>query len=700
MKLLDKLLGRKSAAESLDSKSGEPTAKPEDRNTAAEEETRLVQVNKVFERYNANKTAFLYELLPPRKRIVFDLVPLLIHLDSTGLINCDDACRISPHGVYGYEPGPNTAKSFAEAFPGREMPKLRSRGGLDPSLPVKTIALIGSLGSIAQNNKSDFDYWVCFDEDIFSRESLIYFKEKLRAIEKWAEAFAGAEVHFFPLDMDSIRQDDFGPVSGESSGTALGKLLKEEFYRSLTLVTGQAPLWWVMPPGIRNEEYQRLAEIVSRSSRIEGTRLVDMGNVHNISLGEFYGAAIWQINKTMGSPFKSVLKMALLEEYMINRGKKGLLCAELKERLLADEEAIGFLDPYVLMFERAGAYLTEQDRLDDLDLLRRAMYMKSGAMLTLADYRRTDLPRKKMVMVKLVRSWGWNHKTVEHFNNFHNWSFRQSLKFSQETNQFLALAYRNIIAELNQQKEQVGPTISQRDLNVLGRKLYIYYSKRTNKVDSIKSVIEAPPALNGVTLQPSLDQDDRRVWVAFRGLLSWESVISGLGNKDMLVTTDTLSHALIWLINNQLYDTHTSVLLNSNEGRLKTYCTVPDLHQLLKALKAFFPPYKHSEVDEQELLSKPRLVRMFLVANLEENDRTGRLVQADLGYQNSWGEIFHKSFKDPQEGLKVAQDFVRKHFAFDPLGALSNFKVFLPERQFKKDLREKLNKYFGMKAVI
>ncbi|MBF0529689.1 MAG: class I adenylate cyclase, partial [Deltaproteobacteria bacterium] len=412
-------------------------------------ETKLSHAKRVFNRYMAKKIDFLYELLPPRKRLVYDLIPLLLHLDAAELLDSSDACSMSPHGIFSYEPGMNTMKSFAEAFPKRTIPKLRLRASFDPSLPIKSLSLIGSLGSIAQNQKSDFDYWICYDAELFSQESFRYFQEKIRAIENWAAAWGGAEVHFFPLELEKVRIDDFGATRGESSGTALGKLLKEEYYRSMTLVAGQTPLWWIMPPGISDEEYTRLAEVVNFSQWVDSYSLLDMGNVKHISLSEFYGAAIWQINKTMGSPFKSILKLALLEEYMFDRGSKGLLCSELKQRLLDREEEIALMDPYVLMFERASSYLAEQGRHDDVDLLRRSLYLKAGVQLTLADHRRTDLPKKKQVMVYLVRQWGWNQRVIDELNNYQNWNFRQSLKFSQESNSFIMRTYKNVTAELN-----------------------------------------------------------------------------------------------------------------------------------------------------------------------------------------------------------------------------------------------------------
>ncbi len=698
MKFIKRIFGRDKEPKpsSVDDRGQNPSLTDSD---SGSEELLLARNLKSFERYNSYKTDFLYEQLPHRKKIVFDLVPLLIHLEGRGLLDCADACLNSPYGIYGYEPRPQTREAFAEAFPGFSFPELRPRASINPNLPLKSLSLIGSMGSIAQNSKSDMDYWICFDSAKIPPEKMHYFEEKLRAIEDWATAFAGAEIHFFPLDSARVVQNDFGSVGSESSGTAQAKLLKEEFYRSMTLVSGMAPMWWAMPPAVDNKEYSRLAEIIRQSSRINSANLLDLGNVHGISLGEFYGAAIWQINKTIGSPFKSVLKMALLEKYMFHQGREGLLCDILKERLIKDEDNLHYLDPYVLMFERASEYLQETSRQEDLNLLRQSLYLKSGARLTLADYRRNNPDRKTLVMVHLVREWGWNHKVVEKLNNYHLWTFRDSHRFSQEINRFMIRTYKNVSQELTEQQQQIDLKISQRDLTVLGRKLFIFYSRRTNKVESIKSVIEAPPTLESVTLQPRTDQNGEKSWTAYRGLVSRDRVLSGEASPLILHRSHFLPAVLVWLVTNRLYSPETTVNLNMGTGSMSTYCTVPDLQNLLREMTAFFPTLKLSELNEEEMLDKPRIVRMFVAVNLNEPDRAAKIAETGICYQNNWGEIFFKGYVDSQDGLQVARDFVRKRFAFDPLGALANFKIFMPDRHFRRVLGPRLNKFFGFSVV-
>ncbi len=649
---------------------------------------------KIFDNYNAHKTSFLYEQLTQRKKAVFDLVPLLIHVSAEGLLNEDKACKRSPYGVFRYEMNQKVEKAFADAFPGKQPPSLKAWASYDPSLPIKSISLIGSLGSLAQNSKSDFDYWICLDGDAFSTKEFEYFRVKLGAIEKWAENFAGAEVHFFPMDLKNIREDNFGAAKGESSGTALGNLLKEEFYRTMTLVAGQVPLWWVMPPEVSDSEYMQLYTLVSHSVRLDAGGLADLGNVRTISLSEYYGAAIWQINKTIGSPFKSVLKMALLDEYMMNTEPTGLLCDDLKRRLQLSKAAVHMLDPYVLMFERASNYFDSSGRWDDLDLLRKSMYLKIGEKLTFADYRQKRLPRKRQAMVEMVQKWGWKQSDIDHLNAYHYWSFRESQIFSQQINSFIFRTYKRITTELKQQQHS-GLTISQRDLTVLNRKLFAFYARRPYKVESIKNVIESPPVLTALTIQTELDEQNTGCWAAYRSFLSREKTSNSEGIALMLQRSKHLAHTLIWLVVNRLYGNATSINLNSGYGSPAVHCTVPDIQTLLREMGDFFPAYKNNEISEKELLCDPRPVRMLLVVNLECPDKTQQIAQTAVVYQNNWGEVFFEGTEAPHHGLKLARDFVADHGLYDISGNIVNFRVYIPDRHNRQGLIQRLNKYLG-----
>ncbi len=695
MKLFDKIVKTKKRA----AVSAHPAAPPEvETIIETSAESILYRNFRAFQSYNKAKIDFLYQLLPIRKQVVYDLVPLFLQVSGEGLLPGDDACRFSPHGVYGFEISSRISSSFQMAFPEQNLPEVHPQARLDPNLPVKSISLIGSMGSIAQGPKSDFDYWVCINRADFDDRQYSFFIEKLKAVEKWADEFAGAEVHCFPLSVDAVIKNDFGEVDSESSGTAQGRLLKEEYYRTMTLVCGQVPLWWAMPPGVNDEEYNQLKEVMAHPRILNRNEFIELGNIYDISLGEFYGAAIWQINKTMNYPFKSVLKLALLEEYLFNQGKKGLLCNELKERLISGVDDTRLLDPYMLMFDRASDFFIARERYEDLDLLRSSLFLKSGVKLNLADHRRSDLPRKNQVMVNYIRKWQWNHRLVDRLSNYGHWSLMDVQEFNEKINRYLIRTYRKITKELRSQSEDIRLSISPRDQAILGKKLFVFYSRRTNKVESILSVGEEPPSLRGLTLQQRLNGQKNKNWYAYRGLYSREIIDDGEAEPALLIKSSFLTEILVWLVSNRIYTMDTTININQALDSLPNHSNLPQIQVLLKAIEDFFSPTRNYKVEERAFLEPPKTVRMFIAANIDVPEWSKEIVNTSICYMNSWGELFFKGYHSDQ-GVYVARNFIQKYFAYNLTGARENLSNFLPKDTFRNQLSLKLNKFFGFNVI-
>ncbi len=695
MKLFDKIIKTKKGTAAPAHPSVQPGT--ETRNDTWAENI-LYRNFRAFQSYNNAKIDFLYQLLLDRKKVVYDLVPLFLQISGAGLLPCEDACRFSPHGVYGFELSARISSSFQRAFPGRDLPEAHPQAKLDPNLPVKSISLIGSMGSIAQGPKSDFDYWICIDRADFDDRQYSFFIEKLKAVEKWADEFAEAEVHCFPLSVDAVIENDFGEVDSESSGTAQGILLKEEYYRTMTLVCGQVPLWWAMPPGVNDEEYNRLKEVMAQPRILNRNEFIELGNVYDISLGEFYGAAIWQINKTINYPFKSVLKLALLEEYLFSQGKRGLLCNELKERLLSGVDDTRLMDPYMLMFDRASDFFVGRERYEDLDLLRWSLFLKSGVKLNLADHRRSDLPRKSQVMVNYVRKWQWNHRLVDRLSNYEHWSLMDVQEFNGKINRYLIRTYQKITKELRNQSEDIRFSISPRDQTILGKKLFVFYSRRTNKVESILSVGEEPPSLRGLTLQQRLNGQKNKNWYAYRGLFSREIIDDGEAEPALLIKSSFLTEILVWLVSNRIYKANTAININQALDHLPNYSNLPHIQVLLKAIEDFFVPIRNQKIEERELLEPPKTVRMFMAVNIDVPEWSKEIVNTAICHMNSWGELFFKGYHSDQ-GVYVARNFIQKYYAYNLTGARESLSVFLPRHAFHSQLSLKLNKFFGFKVI-
>ena len=121
--------------------------------------------------------------------------------------------------------------------------------------------------------------------------------------------------------------------NGESSGSSQRNFLKEECYRTLLLIAGKIPFWWVVPAGITREDYSLFWNNLIKDAPYESNDYLDLGYMEDISREEFLGSALWQLTKGMKDPFKAILKMAMMERYLSEEHQGLLLCDMLKERL-------------------------------------------------------------------------------------------------------------------------------------------------------------------------------------------------------------------------------------------------------------------------------------------------------------------------------------------------------------------------------
>ncbi|MGV8757034.1 class I adenylate cyclase, partial [Pseudomonas aeruginosa] len=72
--------------------------------------------------------------------------------------------------------------------------------------PIHGLFLMGSLGSLAQEEQSDLDLWVCHAPELEpgARQEL---RRKCALIEDWARS-QGSEVHCFLIDVARFGQDE------------------------------------------------------------------------------------------------------------------------------------------------------------------------------------------------------------------------------------------------------------------------------------------------------------------------------------------------------------------------------------------------------------------------------------------------------------------------------------------------------------
>ena len=181
-------------------------------------------------------------------------------------------------------------------------------------------------------------------------------------------------------------------------------LLLDEFYRSGLVLAGQFPAWWSSSPEDEPNYAEKVKALSTQRFR-QADQHIDFGGIAEIPAEEFFGAAVWQLYKSIDSPYKSVLKLMLMEVYAGEYPNIDPLSLRYKRAVYQETTTLNELDPYIQMYRKVEEYLMSTNEPKRLALLRRCFYLKVAEKLTLNNPSASTEWRREF-MQQLVASWG------------------------------------------------------------------------------------------------------------------------------------------------------------------------------------------------------------------------------------------------------------------------------------------------------
>jgi adenylate cyclase class 1 len=587
------------------------------------------------EKFGAEKSKFM------------KLAPYLLHTEVFEHVNDVPLLPLSSC-MANYQPDLTTLEFAREHFGRVELPEHQH----DP-VNIHGLYTIGSVGSIAQTQSSDMDFWVCYDAEDMPESMAHGLSYKLESIEQWAMEEFGLEVHFFLMDLNLIRNNNFGFSDTESSGSAQALLLKEEFYRTAMHLAGELPIWCVTEPGEKRASSRKLLDSLRKSGLIPD--LVDLGGLRSIPREEFFGASLWQIVKALKSPFKSIMKFGLVEKY-ISAGdgeETPLLCNQLKHNLIEHRQSLMDVDPYMLLFKEVVEHYQQAGDKESMQMVRLSFALKTGLRGQINKREPLMLPEYKEIKDIFSKS---DRDSPMHLSSFYisqDWPFDKLVSMGHMVNKFVIRTYSRV------REEQSGlekVAITPEDLTKLGRKIFSTFSKRKNKIEHIPfvSFSEVPfkvlhfSATGGNIGEPEHWEIQGAQEVSTSQRLHLANLRDG----------DSLPELLAWLTANEIFAPGMHVRGDYSISPV----TTRDLSSALLSLRNFFPASKTFNTDIAETLNPERIVRAFFMLNLVKPRESPKIMDVAVIYSTNWGELFCITIQGAGEGLrKDPVEFLRKH---------------------------------------
>ncbi|CAI2718162.1 class I adenylate cyclase [Nitrospina watsonii] len=614
----------------------------------------LFNNRQLFLRYNQNNIIRIEQTLYHVDRYVFTLIPRLVHINQEGLpgyIPGDVPC-----GIHNFRLDHRTQLAAEILFPHTVF-----RGNENVSPFIHTILLMGSCGSIAQSRKSDLDYTLLVNKHSVSPERLALFKQKLNLIEKWAWTQYNLEVHFFINDIQEVKNNIFGESDTESTGSALAKLLKEEMYRTAVITAGKLPFWWIVPLKTDDEQYETYLELLrSGKTLLSANDFVDIGNVDDISQGEFFGGCIWTLIKSFKAPFKTLLKMGLLEEYMFGDTRFNLLCHEIKKKVFGGT-LFDDIDTYVAMYERVERFFKNQKDDNALDALKTSFVLKVGTKVSGEELVKGSPDPRKRTLINIFNSWDWEPEKLETINSYFNWQMLDKVALGSRINKILMASYKNI-SEANKASGEES-LISERDTHLLGRKLFSFYRPSQNKVENLFALVDGDTGEKELTFMlHRLNPKDNGEWYLMRGKTL--AFLEHIPRQQILKKASSLQFLVAFTCFNSLFRNDTVLLLRAEQQSIKDY----DLKLLLEDLSSFMSQVSVASIPNEDLLSNAKLKQLFMIVDFGNpiprevtlgdlhdcktpkdyaefmNRKLERITSTTAIYLTTWGELYCKTY--------------------------------------------------------
>ena len=657
----------------------------------------LFENRQAFIKFNRFKTSQTLKTLSPIDQLIYTVIPRLLHVNQEGLpgyVGEDVPC-----GIFNYTLDNETKIALEKLFPDVIVRKNSRERPV-----IQTILLMGSVGSIAQTYKSDLDYTLLINKVEFTPEAMAIFQKKLRTLEDWTWLNYNLETHFFTNDINDVRNNNFGESDSESTGTAMAKLLKEEMLRTMIIVGGRIPFWWIMPVETNDEQYDTYCDLInSHKTLLHREEFVDMGNVDDISQGEFFGGSIWALIKSFKSPFKTLMKMGLLEEYMFNDSKSNLLCHEIKRRVYAGKDPYIEIDPYLTMFNRVQNYFKETKDESDVDALRSAFYLKVGTQVNSDEMEHGSPNYKKSTLIKMLTEWDWSSFKVEQINDYSNWQMQQKVALGTRINKNLMNSYKHISSK-NQTLDPKDSLITDKDTHLLGRKLFSVFHKASYKVENMAGIIDGGSGEKELTFfQHQENTRDKGVWFLIRG-----SNLSGLDKIDqgeIMKKAATLESICAFTALNNIYAKDTKILIRADQTAMRDH----DVEAMLGMLSSFISAVNIANISNEDLLGPayvkqffaiidfgypfPREIMMTDIRECKTNAEYGKFIHRRLEriksmtyiIMNSWGELFCKTFAGINSFGRCINELSKK-VSNNQVDSPNFLKVFIPTG--RKDIFE------------
>ncbi|MGM0681581.1 MAG: class I adenylate cyclase, partial [Thermodesulfobacteriota bacterium] len=364
---------------------------------------------------------------------------------------------------------------------------------------------------------------------------------------------------------------------------------------------------------------------------------VDLGYFSDIPKSEIFGACLWQMNKALDSPYKSLIKLAYLE--LLLKEEKQLLplfstkiqCLVTFPQQLPEQEQelpIKLVDPYLLLAREIISFYRRRKRTSEAELVRECLFMKTLEGIL---FRKGNKDLKQDVV--LMEKWDILPKNYAYLIKNEAWNYHDLIEVGKRVHSFLLDTYKRL-STLQESFDSTATSISKRDIAILGKKLVTYYKKKENKIHYLRSISRNVMGQEDITLHRNTQEGNSYYW-AYQKKPFTKTITNN--EIEPIKEDHDLTRLLASLIINGVIQKKTTIHITPyfKEIHLK------DIKTLVDIMLDLFPLINFSKIPAEEMLNPEKIIRALIVINMEKLDvRGSKILRSSIVTMNNYGEYF------------------------------------------------------------
>lgn len=500
----------------------------------------LEQINAISKRVDSVDSWRLEKIFSSQRaeiEHIIKLLPLLIHLNIEGL---HGYVPNAPCGVFDFQISDFQKKYLQDIGITCDLPNLNCA-----EVSCEGIFLMGSSGSVVQNEDSDLDVWICYSDEINSYDLAIW-RQKLDKLQAWSRLF-GVKSYFYLVNPTKFQNLMQSGRSDEYFGSIHRLLLLDEFYRSAIRLAGKRLLWLHLPH--QNNEYQQ-AKAKAVEEGLVCENFLDFGDFIDFSNQEVLFALLWQLHKALRNPYKSLLKIILLEMYSNNFAQFSFLSKQLQKMLTSHEAVASHFDAYLMMLEAVTEYLTKHNYVQRLANVQSAFFIKASCGKAVHSWRKDTLQ-------KLANDWGFTENYQKQLQNIETWDLHIFAREQQMLLSELLTSYQNCLYFVSKSCSEI--TALPYEIEFLMANLHNFFSSKPNKIPLYFNYLQNHLSQKNVLiLESKVNKNLPKGWY----LYSFDANCGSYKRK-YLQHNENLVYLLAWGYFNRILTTKTDLDLQS-----------------------------------------------------------------------------------------------------------------------------------------